>query len=51
MASLGQVLSSCLRIFQIEFTLDGLVFSLWEVFLWLIVAGAVIYLICKWSDS
>ena len=51
MAALGQVLSSCLSIFQIEFSLDGLVFSLWEVFLWLIVAGAVICLICKWSDS
>lgn len=50
MEGLGQVLLSCLELFQIEFTLDGLTFSLWQVFLWLIVAGAVLYLILKWSD-
>ena len=51
MEGLGQVLLSCLKLLQIEFTLDGLTFSLWQVFLWLIVAGAVSYLILKWSDS
>lgn len=51
MQSLGEVLLSALQIFQIEFTIDGLTFSLWGVFLWLIVAGAVIYLIMKWSDD
>lgn len=51
MASLGQVFAACLDILQIEFQIDGLVFSLWEVFLWLIVAGAVVFLILKWSDS
>ena len=44
MQGLGQVLSACLQIFQIEFTVDGLTFTLW-----LIVAGAVIYLLFKWG--
>lgn len=51
MQGLGQVLSSCLQIFQIEFAIDGLTFSLWSIFLWLIVAGAVIYLLFKWGDD
>ena len=42
MQGLGQVLSACLQIFQIEFTVDGLTFTLWNILLWLIVAGAVI---------
>lgn len=45
MQGLGQVLSACLQIFQIEFTVDGLTFTLWNILLWLIVAGAVIYLL------
>jgi len=51
MEGLGQVLLSCLELFQIELSLDGFTFSLWQIFLWLIVAGAVVYLICKWSDD
>lgn len=39
MQVLGQVLSACLQIFQIEFTVDGLTFTLWNILLWLIVAG------------
>ena len=49
MQGLGQVLSACLQIFQIEFTVDGL--TLWNILLWLIVAGAVIYLLFKWGDD
>ena len=51
MQGLGQVLSACLQIFQIEFTVDGLTFTLWNILLWLIVAGAVIYLLFKWGDD
>ena len=51
MEGLGQVLLSCLELFQIEWSLDGFTFSLWQIFLWLIVAGAVVYLIVKWSDD
>ena len=51
MQGLGQVLSACPQIFQIEFTVDGLTFTLWNILLWLIVAGAVIYLLFKWGDD
>lgn len=51
MQGLGQILVACLELLQVEFSIDGFTFSLWQVFLWLIVAGAVVYLICKWSDS
>lgn len=51
MQSLGQVLSSCLQIFQIEFSVDGLTFTLWNLLLWLIVAGAVLYLVFKLGDD
>ena len=47
MQGLGQVLVACLELLQVEFSIDGFTFSLWQVFLWLI----VVYLICKWSDS
>ena len=33
MQVLGQVLSACLQIFQIEFTVDGLTFTLWNILL------------------
>ena len=48
MNDLGAVLSSVLGILQMEFSLNGLTFSFWQIILWLIVAGAVIYLIAKW---
>ena len=51
MQSLGQVLTSCLELLQTEFTVDGLTFTLWNILLWLIVAGAVIYLVFKWGDN
>ena len=51
MQGLGQVLSACLQIFQIEFTVDGLTFTLWNILLCLIVAGAVIYLVFKWGTT
>ena len=48
MSDLGAVLSSTLSMLQMEFTLGSLTFSFWQVILWLIVAGAVIYLVVKW---
>lgn len=48
MDGLGAVISSVLQIFRIEFTLGTLTFSFWQIFLYSIVAGAVIYLIVKW---
>ena len=51
MLGLGQVLSACLQIFQIELAVDGFTLTLWNILLWLIVAGAVIYLLFKWGDD
>ena len=48
MKDLGSVLASVLSILQMEFALEGLTFSFWQIILWLIVAGAVIYLVVKW---
>lgn len=48
MSDLGAVLSSTLSMLQMEFTLGSLTFSFWQIILWLIVAGAVIYLVVKW---
>ena len=48
MADLAAVLQACLGLFQIKFTLDGFTFSFWQLFLFLLVAGAVIALIIHW---
>ena len=37
--------SSTLSVFQVEFTLLGFTFSMWDVFLWTFVAGIVIWFI------
>lgn len=50
MMELASVLSAVLGIFQIEFTVSGFTFSFWQIFLFLIVAGAVVFLVCKWVD-
>ncbi len=50
MTELASVLSAVLGIFQIEFTVSGFTFSFWQIFLFLIVAGAVVFLVCKWVD-
>ena len=50
MTELASVLSAVLGIFQIEFTVSGFTFSFWQIFLFLIVAGAVVFLVCKWLD-
>nr|DAR37742.1 MAG TPA: FeoB-associated Cys-rich membrane protein [Inoviridae sp.] len=33
-----------------EFTISGFTFSFWQIFLFLIVAGAVVFLIDKWVN-
>ncbi len=48
MNDLGAVLSSTLELLKMPLTLGSLTFSFWQIILWLIVAGAVIYLIVKW---
>lgn len=51
MSELASVLSAVLSVFQIEFTLYGFTFSFWQIFLFLIVAGAVIYLVVRWVSD
>lgn len=48
MKEFGAVLLSVLQIFDIQFTIDGITFSFWQIFLWMIVAGAVVWLLLKW---
>lgn len=50
MTELAAVLSAVLAIFQMEFTVSGFTFSFWQIFLFLIVAGAVVFLISRWVD-
>ncbi len=38
----GAMISAVVRIFKIEFTLYGVTFSFWEVFLFTIVAGIIL---------
>lgn len=46
----ASVLTAVLGIFQMEFTISGFTFSFWQIFLFLIVAGAVVFLIDKWVN-
>lgn len=41
----GAMISAVVRIFKIEFTLYGVTFSFWEVFLFTAVVGIVAYLL------
>ena len=48
MKEFGAVLLSVVQIFDIPLTIDGFTFSFWQIFLWAIVAGVVLWLILKW---
>lgn len=50
MNEIASVLTAVLSIFQMEFTVFGLTFSFWQIFLFLIVAGAVVFLIDRWVN-
>ena len=50
MNELASVLTAVLGIFQMEFTISGFTFSFCQIFLFLIVAGAVVFLIDKWVN-
>lgn len=50
MSELASVLTAVLGIFHMEFTISGFTFSFWQIFLFLIVAGAVVFLIDKWVN-
>lgn len=48
MKEFGAVLLSVKAIFDIPLTIDGITFSFWQIFLWMIVAGVVVWLLLKW---
>ena len=48
LALLGSVLTACVELMQIELTVGILTFSFWQLFLYSIVAGVVLYLIFLW---
>ena len=50
MSEIASVLAAVLGIFRMEFTISGLTFSFWQIFLFLIVAGAVVFLIDRWVN-
>lgn len=51
MSALGSVLVSCWELLQTEFTIDGLTFSFWQIILWSMVAGAVVWMIIRWGSD
>lgn len=51
MTELGQVLAAVLGILQMQFTLYDLTFTFWQIILFFIGAGAVIFLIVKWVSD
>lgn len=52
MSELASVLSAALQVLQMSFTLYDFTFSFWQIMLFLIVSGAVVYLVIRWvSDS
>lgn len=51
MTELGQVFAAVLGILQMQFTLYDLTFTFWQIILFLIGAGAVIFLIVKWVSD
>lgn len=48
MKDFGSVLFSTAEFMKTKLSFDGITFSFWDVFLWLIVAGAVVFLLWKW---
>lgn len=50
MNDLGAVLLSAKEILSIQLTMGELTFSFWDIFLWLIVATIVVWLVLKWSE-
>lgn len=46
--ALKNILLAAMELMQIPLTLGDFTFSFWQIFLFGIVAGAIIYLILKW---
>ena len=51
MNDIASVFAAIVQILQTEFTIYDLTFSPWQVFLWSIVIGAILYLIWRWLSD
>lgn len=51
MSEIGEVLAAVVGILQMPFTIHDLTFSFWQIILFLIGAGAVIFMIIKWVSD
>lgn len=51
MTDLADVLAAVVRVMQTEFSIYGLTFSFWDIFLWSLVAGAIVFLIGWWLSD
>ena len=49
MSEIGEVLAAVLGILQMPLTIHDLTFTFWQIILFLIGAGAVVFLIVKWA--
>ena len=50
MSDLGAVLLAAKDVLSIQLTMGEFTFSFWDIFLWLVVATIVVWLILKWSE-
>lgn len=50
MSEIGEVLVAVLGILQMPLTIHDLTFTFWQIILFLIGAGAVVFLIVKWVN-
>lgn len=50
MSEIGEVLAAVLGILQMPLTIHDLTFTFWQIILFLIGAGAVVFLIVKWVN-
>lgn len=46
-SDIGLVFEKVLELFQIEFTIYGFTFSMWEVFLFDFAAAIIVWIICE----
>ena len=51
MSEIGEVLAAVLGILQMPLTIYDLTFTFWQIILFLIGAGAVVFLIVKWVSD
>lgn len=48
MKDFGLALQAGMKLLQTKLTFEELTFSFWDILLWLIVAGAVVFVVVKW---